>query len=104
MSYVADGISIPASYTAYLAPMSSSKLYIEAHASKDEKGPETPYVVMFQAINILSSEDSGISGRCGGQVQECWEFEHPRRDAMLDAQGKLMSVSYLCILITSRTL
>ncbi|KAI0701199.1 PRMT5-domain-containing protein [Cytidiella melzeri] len=82
-----DGISIPASYTAYLAPISSSKLHIEAHAAKDEKGPETPYVVMLQAINILSGEGGGISGRCGAQVQGCWDFEHPRRDAVLDLQG-----------------
>ncbi|KAI0806015.1 PRMT5-domain-containing protein [Irpex lacteus] len=82
-----DGISIPSSYTAFVAPISSSKLYNEAHASKDEKGPETPYVVMLQAINIMSGDGGGISGKCGAQVQECWEFEHPRRDAVLDPQG-----------------
>ena len=84
---IADGISIPASYTAYIAPISSSKLYNEAHAAKDEKGPETPYVVMLQAINIMSGDGGGISGKCGPQVQEWWEFEHPRRDAVLDPQG-----------------
>lgn len=85
----ADGISIPSSYTAFVAPISSSKLYNEAHASKDEKGPETPYVVMLQAINIMSGDGGGISGKCGAQVQECWEFEHPRRDAVLNSQGKV---------------
>ena len=84
---LADGISIPASYTAFLAPISSSKLFNEAHVSKDEKGAETPYVVMFQSINILSGESGGMSGKCGDQVQECWEFEHPRRDAVHNAQG-----------------
>ncbi|KAJ3856112.1 shk1 kinase-binding protein 1 [Lentinula lateritia] len=48
------GISIPSSYTAHLAPLSSSKLYNEARAIKAEKSLETPYVVMFQAVNLLS--------------------------------------------------
>lgn len=86
---VADGISIPASYTAYLAPLSSSKLYNETRESKQEKAIETPYVVMFQAVNILSGDGGGIRGVCGPRVQECWEFEHPRRDAVLNEQGKL---------------
>ncbi|KAF8071731.1 shk1 kinase-binding protein 1 [Lyophyllum atratum] len=51
-----EGISIPSSYTAHLAPLSSSKLFNEARASKDPKSLETPYVVMFQAVNILSGE------------------------------------------------
>ncbi len=86
---VADGISIPASYTAYLAPLSSSKLYNETRESKQAKAVETPYVVMFQAVNILSGDGGGIRGVCGPRVQECWEFEHPRRDAVLNEQGKL---------------
>lgn len=43
---------------------------------------------MFQSINILSGDGGGISGECGPQVQECWEFEHPRRDPVLNAQGE----------------
>uniref|UniRef100_A0A8H8CMM8 Protein arginine N-methyltransferase n=1 Tax=Psilocybe cubensis TaxID=181762 RepID=A0A8H8CMM8_PSICU len=82
-----SGISIPSSYTAHLAPLSSSKLYNEARSTKTEKGLETPYVVMFQAVNILSGTKASVDGRCGPQVQECWEFEHPRREAVLDAQG-----------------
>lgn len=83
----AQGISIPSSYTAHLAPLSSSKLYNEARAIKDEKCLETPYVVMFQAVNLLSGEGPGPSGLCGPQVQECWEFEHPRKSAVLNSQG-----------------
>src|ERR1700754_4582897 len=77
---LAQGISIPSSYTAHLAPLSSSKLYNEARAVKDEKSLETPYVVMFQAVNLLSGDGPGLSGLCGPQVQECWEFEHPRKN------------------------
>ena len=83
------GISIPSSYTAHLAPLSSSKLYNEARLTKDEKSLETPYVVMFQAVNILSGTKAVLDGRCGSQIQECWEFEHPRRDAVLDSRGNL---------------
>lgn len=49
---------------------------------------ETPYVVMFQAVNILSGDKREADGRCGSQIQECWEFEHPRRDIALDARGE----------------
>ncbi|KAJ6513332.1 PRMT5-domain-containing protein [Mycena sanguinolenta] len=84
-----DGISIPSSYTAHLAPLSSSKLYNEARAGKDDKSVETPYVVMFQAVNLLSGDGGGTTGRCGPQIQECWEFEHPRRDAVVDERTGL---------------
>ncbi|KAL0954806.1 hypothetical protein HGRIS_003752 [Hohenbuehelia grisea] len=82
-----NGISIPASYTAHLAPLSSSKLFTEARAGKDEKGSETPYVVMFQAVSILSGSGGGLRGQCGPPIQECWEFEHPRHDVVLNEQG-----------------
>ena len=84
---LANGISIPSSYSAYMAPLSSSKLHNEVRAGKDEKASETPYVVMFQAVNILSGEGDDDGGRCGQQIQECWEFEHPRRDVVLDERG-----------------
>ncbi|KAF9450345.1 PRMT5-domain-containing protein [Macrolepiota fuliginosa MF-IS2] len=81
------GISIPSSYTAHLAPLSSSKLYNEARVTKNTESLETPYVVMFQAVNILSGEKPDPNGQCGSQIQECWQFEHPRRNAVLDARG-----------------
>ncbi|KAH6908994.1 shk1 kinase-binding protein 1 [Coprinopsis sp. MPI-PUGE-AT-0042] len=92
MRFLKDGgISIPSSYTAHLAPLSSSKLYNEARTGNSEKNLETPYVVMFQAVNILSGTKSSADGRCGPQVQECWEFEHPRAEAILDARGLPLS-------------
>ncbi|KAJ9123690.1 hypothetical protein QFC24_003461 [Naganishia onofrii] len=87
-----EGISIPASYTAHLAPLSSSKLHCEVqdYATKKNKNQEiateTPYVVMFQQATILSGTPAG-PGRCGPKIQECWSFEHPRRDMILDSRG-----------------
>lgn len=46
---------------------------------------ETPYVVMLQAVNLLSADSGGWD--CGPQVQECWEFEHPRKDVIVDETG-----------------
>lgn len=43
---------------------------------------------MMSAVNILSGEGGGIAGRCGDRVQQCWQFEHPRRDLILDATGE----------------
>lgn len=58
---------------------------------------ETPYVVMLHAINILSDNGGGISGTCGPQIQECWDFEHPRKDAALTEQGALLSGNLLSV-------
>lgn len=91
VGHLATGISIPSSYTAHLAPLSSSKLYNEARGTKSAESLETPYVVMFQAVNILSGDKREPDGRCGSQIQECWEFEHPRRDVALDARGRFKS-------------
>ena len=45
-------------------------------------------MVMMSAVNILSGEGGGIAGRCGDRVQQCWQFEHPRRDLILDTAGQ----------------
>lgn len=70
-----DGISIPASYCSYIAPLSSAKIYSRVM----ELGKfETPYVVMIHAAEIIS-QPFGPSNEIG-QVQEAWSFEHPRTD------------------------
>ncbi|RUS14777.1 arginine N-methyltransferase 5, partial [Jimgerdemannia flammicorona] len=61
----AGGISIPASYTAYVTPLSSSKLHSEVAAYKDLAHFETPYVVMFQSVAELADP------------QPLWRFDHP---------------------------
>lgn len=47
---------------------------------------------MFQAVNILSADGGGVSGECGPQVQECWEFDCPRKDAVLGKRGQILVV------------
>ena len=85
----AEGFSIPMSYTAHLAPISSSKLHYEVTLPTRPLGAtETPYVVMMSQVNILSADGPGLSGRCGERIQQCWQFEHPRKDLILDDDGR----------------
>ncbi|KAI9092667.1 PRMT5 arginine-N-methyltransferase-domain-containing protein [Phlyctochytrium arcticum] len=69
-----DGISIPSEYTAFISPLSSTKLYNEVLALGDEKSSsETPYIVKFRAVHELA------------EPQAVWKFEHPNRK--LDMQN-----------------
>jgi protein arginine N-methyltransferase 5 len=79
------GISIPCSYTSFLAPVSSNKLHSEIANSSDPKYPEQPYVVMFQAAQILS-EAGGRENY--PKYAECWGFDHPRHDIVCDSLGE----------------
>lgn len=97
VSLTADGISIPSSYTSYLAPITSSKLHAEvtvptaagATTISDAKPAEQPYVVMFSAAHTLSAP----GGRLGlEKIQECWTFDHPRPDVVVDSQGEFGAV------------
>lgn len=49
-----DGISIPSSYTSFIAPMSSSRLWMGARDMPDRKGLETPFVVKFHNCHVLT--------------------------------------------------
>lgn len=52
------GISIPASYTAFLTPIAAPKLHadIASRATWDATAPETPSVVWLHAVDFLSLE------------------------------------------------
>ncbi|XP_018650354.1 putative shk1 kinase-binding protein [Schistosoma mansoni] len=68
-----DGISIPCSYTSYVAPLQSLQIYNETRRSKDVTNRvgysmETPYVVRLRNCQILSSP------------QPAFTFEHPKKD------------------------
>jgi len=60
-----DGISIPSSYTSYLAPLSSHKIWNEVRSYGDIKHMETAYVVKFFNATQLAP------------AQECFTFDHP---------------------------
>uniref|UniRef100_UPI00358FBAD8 protein arginine N-methyltransferase 5 isoform X2 n=1 Tax=Myxine glutinosa TaxID=7769 RepID=UPI00358FBAD8 len=72
-----DGVSIPSSYTSYLTPISSSKLYNEVRACREkDRDPEAqfemPYVVRLHNYSELA------------EPQPCFSFTHPNRDETHD--------------------
>ncbi|KAG0253627.1 hypothetical protein DFQ27_007291 [Actinomortierella ambigua] len=71
------GISIPASYTAFVAPLSSSKLHNNVSAFKDSTRFESSYVVKFQAISLLA------------EPKPVWTFDHPNVDDIPCGQESL---------------
>ncbi|KKZ63968.1 protein arginine N-methyltransferase 5 [[Emmonsia] crescens] len=100
------GISIPASYSAHLSPISSPRLHadITNQTITNPAAPETPYVVMLHAFDFLStiqpatptnSASVGKQTGGGGQstpggstspsltepptpiIQSVWSFSHP---------------------------
>lgn len=69
-SFSDDGVSIPCSYTSFLAPLSSSKLYNEVRGCRErDKDPEchfeTPYVVRLHNFHQLADPKA------------CFTFKHP---------------------------
>lgn len=67
-----DGISIPCSYTSWMAPVSASKLHNDVKGYKDLKHLETPYVVKFFRHCLL------------GPPQKVFSFSHPNRSPIID--------------------
>uniref|UniRef100_A0A7N6F9V1 Protein arginine N-methyltransferase 5 n=1 Tax=Anabas testudineus TaxID=64144 RepID=A0A7N6F9V1_ANATE len=68
-----DGVSIPCSYTSFVAPLSSSKLYNEVRGCRErDKDPEshfeTPYVVRLHNFHQLADP------------KPCFTFTHPTKD------------------------
>ncbi|TIB36818.1 hypothetical protein E3P86_02369 [Wallemia ichthyophaga] len=83
------GVSIPSYYTSYIAPLSSTKLYNEVMHMGDAKNAEMPYVVMFQAVNILSGMDKESNRKA---VQQCWSYKHPSKyEFVMDRNGNPMT-------------
>ncbi|KAI9340275.1 PRMT5 arginine-N-methyltransferase-domain-containing protein [Obelidium mucronatum] len=72
-----DGISIPENYTAFICPISSSKLHNDVLSYKDLEHLETPYVVKLKAINSIG----------GGEPVPIWKFTHPVRELEVPPLG-----------------
>lgn len=89
-----DGISIPQSYTSYLQPITSHKLWCNVHAYGDLAHFETPYVVKLHRYTALSPP------------QAVFTFTHPNRthtgcidnnrQATLHFQSSVVDVSSMC--------
>lgn len=79
-----DGISIPASYTAYLTPINAPKLHadISARTAHDPTAPHTPSVVMLHAVDFLSTTSSSSTPSQATQdpaipkILPAWSFTH----------------------------
>lgn len=93
------GISIPASYTAFLTPIAAPKLHadIAIRSTNDPTAPNTPYVVMLHAIDYLSTTDSVVNSSeldvaPVSNVIPAWSFSHgpssPVPAADLNAHNK----------------
>lgn len=68
-----DGVSIPCSYTSFLAPLSSTKLHNEVKAYGTSIAQmETAYVVKIHR------------GRTLAKAKPCFTFEHPNRSLKID--------------------
>lgn len=73
-SIAVGGISIPASYTAHISPIASSRHHTDLlrRAKFEDPGAfETPYVVWLQAYDHLATIQPA------DQIQQLWEFKHP---------------------------
>ena len=89
------GISIPASYSSHLTPISSPKLYADVMAMTptNPAAPETPYVVMLHAIDFVSTQSwSDSSAGRRPFVQTAWSFSHPNKTAMTASLGNIHNV------------
>ncbi|KAL9110191.1 MAG: hypothetical protein Q9227_005252 [Pyrenula ochraceoflavens] len=82
------GLSIPCSYTAFIAPIAAPKLHadISAQSFANPSAPETPFVVMLNAIDHLSTSPfpPSSSSTPDPQTQQptpiikpTWSFTHP---------------------------
>lgn len=63
------GISIPFDYTSFIAPISTSKLWMCAKDMLDGKGLDTPYVVKLHACHYLA------------ESKPLFRFQHPNRES-----------------------
>ena len=95
------GISIPASYSSHLTPISSPRLYADVMAltPTNPAAPETPYVVKLHAIDFLSAVPPPSSSAAGSNseggnnhteaplVQTAWSFSHPNKIAVVGSSG-----------------
>lgn len=88
------GISIPASYTAHLSPISTPRIHADlgSRITTDPNAFDTPWVVRLFAIDFVCQ-----SVPLQHRFQEAWEFSHPvevtRADDFIEEHG--MTARYI---------
>lgn len=79
------GISIPASYTAHLSPISTPRIHADirqrALSGGEANAFDTPWVVRLFAIDFVAQR--GVPDH--PRFQQAWEFAHPLPQATIDA-------------------
>ncbi|KAL7623638.1 hypothetical protein AAE478_005190 [Parahypoxylon ruwenzoriense] len=79
------GISIPASYTAHLSPISTPRIYADIRQRSLSSDPgnafDTPWVVRLFAIDFVAQH--GVPDR--PRFQQAWEFVHPLPPSVMNA-------------------
>ena len=97
-----SGISIPASYTAHVTPITAPRLHadIMTQSTSNPNTAETPYVVMLNAIDYLSTSNILATNSTSSSlltpspiIQTAWSFQHPnpalRFASVSDTQSSL---------------
>ncbi|KAG4218228.1 hypothetical protein PC116_g33292, partial [Phytophthora cactorum] len=78
------GISIPASYTAHVSPISTPRIHADikqrAGSSLSSDAFDTPWVVRLFALDFVAER---VPDR--PRFQQAWEFAHPLPQATMDA-------------------
>lgn len=97
MSPSDGGVSIPSSYTSFLAPLSSSKLYNEVRGCRErDKDPEchfeTPYVVRLHNFHQLA------------EPKACFTFKHPTDGKQQWRQYKIKTRSLCDVAVVEKPL
>ena len=88
------GISIPASYTAYMTPITAPKLYadISNRFKNDDSAYDRPWVVMLYAIDYLSTNTTSTSSSestTTPNIFPVWSFHHgPSVSAPIDPSNR----------------
>lgn len=76
-----DGVSIPTSYTSYLTPVSTHKLWDECRAAEKLESLETGYVVNLHEAFYPC-----------GSIKECFTYKHPNWN--LESNDRFCEVSF----------
>ena len=81
-----DCVSIPQSYTAFIAPVSSARLHSEAKTQSclplnTNEGPASPVVGMQRALETPYVVRSHAASQLHNE-QACWTFSHPHESKM----------------------